>query len=198
MNETAQSRFGARCPGPMRTRSSSRPSSPDSMEPREKFVWSFFRRHNIKTQHVRPAAAPQCHHCRHRRYFDLLCAQVAASQAVTHPTGFLRVEKGATMEGARRPEKTMTGRRVEGDSHGYLCDIIRRGDTRPVTRKQCDFTRKSGELLAMDINDRCFVVRSPVIPQPEESFGIIARSVISEFFISRSILSISYTCSHEG
>lgn len=76
----------------------------DSMEPREKFVWSFFEG-TIKTC-ARPAAAPhRRHRRRHRRYFDLLCAQVAASQAVTHPAGFLRVEKGATMEGARRPER---------------------------------------------------------------------------------------------
>lgn len=60
---------------------------------RKKFVWSFFRRHNKN--------APVHRHRRHRHYLDLLCAQVAASQAVTHPAGFLRTEKGATMEGAR-------------------------------------------------------------------------------------------------
>lgn len=46
--------------------------------------------------------------------------------------------------------ETMTGLVVEDDSraHSYLCDIIRRGDTGPVVRKQCDLTSRSGELRA--------------------------------------------------
>lgn len=60
----------------------------------KKFVWSFFEGNN---KNPRPR--------RRRRHLDLLCAQVAASQAVTHPAGFLRIEKGATMEDARRPER---------------------------------------------------------------------------------------------
>lgn len=57
-----------------------------------------FRRGNNKK-----ARSPRPRH--RRRHSDLLCAQVAASQAVTHPAGFLRIEKGATMEDARRPER---------------------------------------------------------------------------------------------
>lgn len=36
----------------------------------------------------------------------------------------------------------MTSLAVEDDSraHGHLCDIILRGDTGPVARKQCDLT----------------------------------------------------------
>jgi len=69
------------------------------MELREKnFVWSFFDGNNKN-------ASPRPRSHRRRRHFDLLCAQVAASQTVTHPAGFLRIEKGATMEDARRPER---------------------------------------------------------------------------------------------
>jgi len=138
MNETAQSRFDVRGPG-MREREVPR-GPPDSMEPREKFVWSFFERHNKNASVPPPPPPPSPPSTRQgppppsSLLGCVLRVQVAASQAVTHPAGFLRIEKGVvTMGDARALRRgTMTGRRpVEDDSHGYLCDIIRRGDTGP-------------------------------------------------------------------
>lgn len=104
MNETAQSRFSVRAPRQLRV--CEREGFLEALQEelngieRKKFVWSFFEGNNKN-------ASPRPRHRSHRRrrHFDLLCAQVAASQAVTHPAGFLRIEKGATMEGARRPER---------------------------------------------------------------------------------------------
>lgn len=103
MNETAQSRFSVRAPG---LRVCEREGSVEALQEqlngteRKKFVWSFFEGNN---KNASPRPRRRSH--RRRRHFDLLCAQVAASQAVTHPAGFLRIEKGATMEDARRPER---------------------------------------------------------------------------------------------
>jgi len=169
MNETARSRFDVRGPG-MREREVPR-GPPDSMEPREKFVWSFFERHNKNASVPPPSPPPSPPSTRQgppppsSLLGCVLRVQVAASQAVTHPAGFLRIEKGVvTMGDARALRRgTMTGRRpVEDDSHGYLCDIIRRGDTgpgRPVNNAtlpeeaECLVPRQ----LSMDVNDRAYL-----------------------------------------
>jgi len=108
MNETAQSRFSVRAPTPdSEVRGSSeREGFLEALQEelngteRKKFVWSFFEGNN---KNASPPPRHRSH--RRRRHFDLLCAQVAASQPVTHPAGFLRIEKSATMEDERRPER---------------------------------------------------------------------------------------------
>lgn len=158
MNETAQSRFGVRASGPRvwpgspgsaSEKASSEALQADSMESREKNSCVHFFEGTIKTRpSTATAAIVTTWTCsarrllRHRQWHILRdsCAPRRAQQWKAR---------------GNRRDDDWTSR--EGDSHGYLCDIIPRSDTGPVARKQCDLTRRRGgsrRTLTIDVLGR--------------------------------------------
>lgn len=107
----------------------------------KKFVWSFFEEVTIKTRPRVPAAPPPPPSSPLGPALRAGCCVTGSDTSCgipAHREGRNNGRRAATGE-------TMTSLVVEDDSraHGHLCDIIPRGDTGPVARKQCDLTSTS-------------------------------------------------------
>lgn len=191
MNETVQSRFSVRAPGQLRV--CEREGSVEALQEelngteRKKFRVVIFRWHNKN-------ASPHPRH-RRRRHFDLLCAQVAASQAVTHPAGFLRIEKGATMEDARRPERRwLVSSWKTTHARTAIYAISFEGATRgpsPVNNATLRGGAESLARLSMDVNDQR--PRAFGRDRPRNVHKILSGSIVPSdfFFISHFSLSLT-------
>jgi len=174
---------------------------PDSMEPREKFVWSFFERHN-KNASVPPPSPPStaaivATWMRAPRTGCCVTGSDTSCGIPTHREG--RSNNGRCARGSERNDDWTSSWKT---TRTAIYAISFQGATRgSLARKQCDLTRRSGSsrwTLTIAPDRPRFALSSLLVFFLEASYRIITilRDIrrAPSGYISRFAVSILHLC----